>query len=386
MYYIALKMLFGDRAKYFAMIIGITFAAWMMTQQPSILVGLLSRTQSFIKDIPDPDIWVMDPGVQFVEESKPMRNVELLKVRGINGILWATPLYKSLVKAKMPDGSLATLDMTGVDNSTFIGSPYKIISQNINDFKRPDAIFVDKEAANNRLRVETGNGMSRSLAIGNTIEINDKRAIVVGFVNSTRNFVLQPQVFTTYSNALKYASQTRKTLGYILVKAKQGVDHRKLARHISEVTGLSARTSEEFKQHNLDYWMSNTGILINFGITVMLGFIVGAAIAGQTFYGFVLESLRHYAVLKAMGVTNGLIVRLVLLQAATIGFIGYGIGVGLTALFGTNLQDSVLAFKMPPILLLFAASGILVIITFSALLGIRKVTSVDPARVFRGGL
>jgi len=384
MYYIALQMLFGDRAKYFAMIIGITFAAQMMTQQPSIFVGLLSRTQSFIKDIPDPDIWVMDPGIKFVEESKPMRNIELLKVRGINGILWATPLYKSLVRAKMPDGSLATLDMTGVDSSTFIGTPYRI-SDNINDFKKPDAVFVDKNAANDKLTIDIGGGNTRPLTIGDTMEINDKRAIVVGFVKSTRNFVLQPQVFTTYSNALKYTSQSRKTLGYILVKAKPNVNHSELARRISEVTGLAAMTSEEFKKHNLDYWMNNTGILINFGITVMLGFIVGAAIAGQTFYGFVIENLKHYAVLKAMGVTNSLIVRLVLLQAATIGFIGYGIGVGLTALFGMNFQDAVLAFKMPPVLLLFAASGVLIIITFSALLGIRKVTSVDPASVFRGG-
>ena len=94
MYYIALQMLFGDRAKYFAMVIGISFAAQMMTQQPSIFVGLLSRTYSFVKDVSEPDIWVMDSGVQFVEESKPMRDIELLRVRGIDDVLWAVPMYK----------------------------------------------------------------------------------------------------------------------------------------------------------------------------------------------------------------------------------------------------------------------------------------------------
>ena len=384
MYYIALQMLFGDRAKYFAMVVGISFAAQMMTQQPSIFVGLLSRTYSFVKDVSAPDIWVMDPGVQFVEESKPVRDIELLKVRGISEVLWAVPMYKGLLRAKMSDGSLATVDITGLDNATLVGAPYRILSGDINDFRRPDAIFVDIDAASSRLRVDTGNGKSKPLEVGDTLEINDKRAIVTGMVKTTRNFVLQPQIFTTYSNALQYAPQSRKKLSYILVKAKPGVDHSALAKKIVEVTGLSAQTTEDFKQHNLNYWMKNTGIPINFGITVMLGFIVGAAIAGQTFYGFVLENLKHYAVLKAMGVTNGLLMRLVLLQAITVGFIGYGIGVGLTSLFGANFQDAVLAFRMPPILLVFAAVGVLIIISLSALLGVRKVTSVDPASVFRG--
>ncbi|MFN9114078.1 MAG: ABC transporter permease, partial [Bacteroidota bacterium] len=70
---IALQMLFGDRGKYIAMIIGIGFASLIMTQQPSIFWGLLTRTYAFIGDVAAPDIWVMDPGVQYVEEHKPMR-------------------------------------------------------------------------------------------------------------------------------------------------------------------------------------------------------------------------------------------------------------------------------------------------------------------------
>ena len=84
-----------------------------------------------------------------------------------------------------------------------------------------------------------------------------------------------------------------------------------------------------------------------------------------------------------MGVTNNLLTRLVLLQALTVGFIGYGIGVGISSIFGANFQDAVLAFKMHPILLLFAAAGVLIIISGSALIGIRKVTAADPADVFR---
>lgn len=384
MYYIALQMLFGDRAKYFAMVVGISFAALIMTQQPSIFVGLLTRTYSFVGDISAPDIWVMDPGVQFVEESKPMRDVELLKVRGIHGVEWAVPIMKGLVRAKMPDGSQSTIDITGIDDATLIGAPHKILSGTIQDFRRKDAIFVDQNAAETRLRIDIDEENSRPVVVGDILELNDRRAVVVGIVKTTRNFVLQPPIYTTYSNALEFVPPNRKQLSYILVKAREGADIRSIIDKIENATGLKALTAQEFKDVNLNYWMDNTGIPINFGISVMLGFIVGAAIAGQTFYGFVLENLKYYAVLKAMGLRNHMLVKIVLLQALAVGFIGYGIGVGITTLFGLNFLDSILAFRMPPVLLLFAACGVLLIISISALIGIRKVITVDPSTVFRG--
>jgi putative ABC transport system permease protein len=72
---------------------------------------------------------------------------------------------------------------------------------------------------------------------------------------------------------------------------------------------------------------------VNFGITVLLGFIIGAAIAGQTFYLFTLDNLRQFGALKAMGVANGRIVGMVLLQGLVVGVLGYMIGLGMGAAF-----------------------------------------------------
>ncbi len=384
MYIISLKMLFGDRGKYIAMIVGVTFAALIMTQQPAILVGLLSRTYSFVGDVSEPDIWVMDAGIQFVEENKPLRDVELGRVRGIEGVAWAIPLFKNMVATKLPDGNTRFVDMTGLDDATFVGAPSRILEGKLTDLRLSDAILVSDEAAKTQLRVKTADGSTRPLLTGDVIEINDKRAVVVGKIKTTRNFVLQPQIYTTYSRAVFYSPSTRKHLSYILVKAKDGVDLEALNKKITEETGLASYTQEAFEQHNLEYWMKSTGIPINFGISVALGFLVGAAIVGQTFFTFVNENVKHYAALKAMGLRNGILARMVVLQALVVGIIGYGIGVGLTSLFGLKFNDSILAFRMPPILLVFAGLGVLAIVTISALFSIRKVIKIDPATVFRG--
>ena len=104
----------------------------------------------------------------------------------------------------------------------------------------------------------------------------------------------------------------------------------------------------------------------------------------QSFFNFVRDNLTHYAVLKAMGLRAGVLVRMVLVQALVVGSIGYGIGVGISALFGTLMTETVLAFYMPPELLLFSSGGVLVIVALAALLGIRQVLRLDPAVVFRG--
>src|SRR4029077_17766785 len=107
-----------------------------------------------------------------------------------------------------------------------------------------------------------------------------------------------------------------------------------VAEAILKQTGLKGRTSAQFKADTIDYYMKYTGIPINFGITAALGFLVGTAIAGQTFYNFTLDNIRQFGALKAMGATNGRIVGMILLQALVVGLLGYGIGVGLASLFG----------------------------------------------------
>jgi putative ABC transport system permease protein len=380
---IALEMLFGDRAKLIAIIVGVTFAALIMTQQPSIFVGLLMRTYAFIEDVPLPDVWVMDPGVDYVEEHKPLRETALGRVRGVDGVAWAVPMYKNVMTTRLPDGQLKAINLTGIDDPSMIGGPPKMLEGSLADLRRADGVIVDIDAAKRRLAWTDADGKVHPLRVGDEFELNDRRAVVVGIAETSRDFVLLPKVFTTYSRALTYAPRQSRQLTYILVKAKEGVAPLELAERITNVTGLKALSAGDFRRLTLGYWMKNTGIPINFGISVTLGFLVGAAVAGQSFFNFVRENLGQYAALKAMGLRNGVLVQMVVVQALLAGGIGYGIGVGLSALFGTAMRGTVLAFAMLPEVLLFSATGVLLIVSIAALLGIRQVIRLDPAVVFR---
>ena len=168
-----------------------------------------------------------------------------------------------------------------------------------------------------------------------------------------------------------------------MVKAKPGQDLQELCQRIRQTTGLAAYTKNDFKMLTVRYYLKYTGIPINFGITVCLGFIVGIAIAGQTFYNFTLDNIRYFGTLKAMGASNRLLLRMILLQASLVGSIGYGIGVGVASVLGTLSGKTELSFYLPWQLLVFSATAVMLICAISAVVSMRTVLKLEPAIVFQ---
>jgi putative ABC transport system permease protein len=441
MSWIALKMLVGDRAKFFGIVLGVTFAALLITQQGSIFCGLMLRTAGQIYDITGADLWVMDANVRYIDDVKPMVENNLYRLRGVRGVKWAVPLYKGNARAKInslgidPETKrpkkyevIEQVILLGVDDASMVGAPprEKIFVGELRDLRKPDAVIIDcarlrklypgedwdlePGLPGDRERIlevigpvlaKLGLGswrpeksLERQLAkkrhdfyerfVGRELEMNDHRAIIVGVCEATRTFQSNAVVYTTYSRAKNFAPQERKVLSYILAKAEDDVPPGVVIERIKAQTGLQSRTSHDFIQDTFEYYLKYTGIPINFGITVLLGFLVGTAIAGQTFYNFTLENIKQFGALKAMGTTNGRVVGMILLQAAVVGLLGYGIGVGLAALFGYETQGGELAYFTPWQILPITFAAVFLICILSSILSVRRVIVLEPAVVFRG--
>lgn len=384
MYYFALKMLIGDRAKYIGIITGLTFTSLLITQQSAIFVGMMTRTFSFLTDVGLPDIWVVQPQVQYIEDIKPMQDTEVLRVRGVEGVQWAVPMYKGSLRARLPNGMFQTCIVIGLDDDTLIGGPPRMLQGTLADLRRSDGIIVDTVGANGKLAKKRPDGTRVPLKIGDTLELNDHRALVVGICRVTQTFQANPVIYTTYSRATTFAPQERRLLSFVAAKVRPGENPATVCDRIRRVTGLQAYTPREFKELTFFYYLKYTGMPINFLTAVILGFIVGITIAGQTFYNFTLDNLRYFGTLKAMGATNPALLRMILFQAALVGGIGYGLGVGIASAWGTLLSGRTqISFRLPWELLFVTGAAVLVICLVSAALSIRKVMKLEPAVVFR---
>jgi putative ABC transport system permease protein len=378
MYRIALKMLLGDRAKYLTLLTGLTFATLLIVQQASIFCGLMMWTTGTIMNINVP-VWVMDPKVSQVEDPKPMRDTDLTLVRSVPGVDWAVPLLHGVAQARLPDGSFQGSLLIGVDQNTLIGTPPVFKQGRLFDLYQNNGILID-DFGQNLLSKQAG----RQIGVGDTLEINDREARIVGVARAYRSFLGGPYIITTYERALQYMPGSRKMLSYVLVNPQAGVSPKELAARITETTGLKARSSDDFWWETIDWYMANTGIPISFGTTVVLGIVVGIAISGQTFYAFVLENLKNFAALKAMGLSDGKLTAMVFLQAFTIGGLGYGIGAGLASIFGyMTLEKQEPPFHTPWQLLVFALVVVITICVVASQIALRRLRHIDPATVFR---
>lgn len=371
---LAIKMISGDKAKFLGIIFGLTFATFIITQQAGIFVGLMSRTFGFITDTTQQDIWVMDSQVQQIDDLKTIKFSRLFQVRSVEGVEWAVPMYKGILKARLDDGLFQNCNVIGIDNSTLIGGPPWITEGKITDLRQPNAVIINEVGSREKLH---------GLGVGNVFEINNQRARVVGMCRVGRTFLSQPVVYTMFSNAINYAPKEQNLMTFVLVKGAKGVDLDHLCAQIKRQTGLAAYTNQGFKRLTIRYYMLYTGIPVNFGVAVLLGFIIGIAIAGQTFYNFAHDNRHYFATLKAMGITNRLLTRMVMLQALMTAAISWGLGVGIASLFGFFSSGTELSFAMPWWLLLGSGISMLVITLLAALMGLYQIVRIEPGTVFQ---
>jgi len=380
--WIALKMLMGDKSKYFAIVFGVSFACFLITEQSAIFCGVMLRTTSQIRDTHGADIWVMNTGVRYVDDLKAISDDDLFRVRSVPGVAWAVNLYRGQGQAQLADGTYQGVILMGLDDASLTGAPTHMLVGKIGDLQFPDAILVDEAGFHQMWPGEP-------LHAGRVIEMNQRRAVVVGVYRASQTFMTMPIIYTRFSQATLFVppTPTGRLTPFVLAKAQPGIDPVELTRRIQHQTDLKALTNEGFAQLTMNYYLGHTGIPLNFGTTVILAFLVGTAIAGQTFYLFTVENLKQFGTLKAMGMSDQRIVAMILIQGGVVGAIGYGVGVGLASAYGIFAQRAMplLAFFLPWQVLALSAAAMTLIVLLASLLSIRRVLVLEPAIVFQGG-
>ncbi len=385
---LALKMLFGDTAKYLMLLAGLFFATFLIVQQASVFCGLILWTTSTLKNVAAP-IFVVEERVQQINETNPLRDTDVARVRSVSGVRWAMPLFSGIQRVRLNDGSFKTIQLLGIDAASLAGAPGRMLEGDLKDLRLPNTVIID-ELATERLSSDPMDP-SKRIKIGDRFEINDIEARVVGICEAMRSFTGGPYIWTTYERALQYTPPQRKMLTAVIAAPIEGLTPDQAAAEIEATTGLRAYVNQGFGSNPKDFntstiwwYVKNTGIPISFGTTVVIGFIVGVAIACQTFYAFVLDNLKHLGALKAMGMSNARLSMMLLVQSFTVGLIGFGLGLLATAGFAMSaLKTQQPPFYMPWQVPVVTFVVIQIICILAALMGIIRLSLYEPAMVFR---
>ena len=378
MLWIAIRMLTGDAQKFYGLLFGIAFSTLLITQQLTIFVNLIERGASGVFNAPEAEIWVMDPVTRTTDVTYAMPSTALDEVRSVPGVEWAVPHLRANASVRTSTGDLEGVAIIGVDDATLIGLPEDMVEGSKKALFQPDSVLIDDGGAFNLFGTEED-------PIGQRLELNDQRAIIRGVADAIPSFTSQVVLYTKYSQALNYVPGTRNRMTFVLAGVADGETPEGIAARIEEQTGLKAETRADFADAGVNFIIENTGIPTNFGITVVLGFVVGVAIVGLTFSLFIRDNIKQFGALKAIGVTNSKIVRMVAAQAGLVGAIGYAFGVLGTVAFLWAFSGNPFfkGFHIPWQIPLISLGAVIVILAITGWLALRSVLSTEPAAVFR---
>jgi putative ABC transport system permease protein len=372
---VAYKLLVNDRTKFAALLVGITFAVFLMIEMTSLFAGILSRASSTVINI-GASIWVMDPAVQTVANTIPLPDYVLDEVRSIPGVKYAVPLYSGSALLKLHDGTYQAANVIGLDDSSLFGRP-ELTAGKIEDIFAENAFIAIDDSEFYKLK---------GAKIGSDFELNDHRGVLVGTARVASSGLFGvPTLYTTYYRALQYIPTTRFTISYVLVEPKTLADVTNI-KHAVTKAGYLALTKDDFIAQISNFYKYQTGIGTNMLIMTVISFIVGLSISGQTFYTFILENIEKFGALKAIGAKGRELVYMILFQATFVSLTGYGFGVGLCALViwlaRLKLPDYAAIITFGNLGLAFAM--VVIIASISSYIGVRKVLTIEPFDIFRG--
>jgi putative ABC transport system permease protein len=372
---IAYKLLVNDRGKFWALLIGITFAVFLMVQMTSMFAGILDRSAATVNNV-GAAIWIMDPAVNTAASSIPVPDYLLDAVRSTPGVRFAVPLYSGGALVKLRSGAYQAVTVMGLDDTTLFGRP-PLAEGKIEDLFSENAFVVVNDAEFKKLE---------SPAMGTEFEINDHRGVIVGIAQVASNGLFGvPTLYTTFSRAKEYIPSTRFTISYILAEPKRPADVAAVKQVVAKL-GYLALTRDEFVDKIANFYKYQTGVGTNLMLMTIISFIVGLSISGQTFFTFILENLERFGALKAIGAKSRQLVLMILFQAAFTSLTGYGLGVGLCALMiwvaRLRLPDYAAMITFGNLGLAFCM--VLLIAGISSYIGVRKVLRIEPFDIFRG--
>ncbi len=372
---LAYKLLVNDKAKFTALLIGITFAVFLMTEITAMFAGVLNRASATVINI-GARIWVMDPSVQTVANTIGMPDYTLDAVRSMNGVKFAVPMFSGGALVKLRNGTYQSVNVIGLDDTSLFGRPQMEQGKIENIYAENSFLVVDDSEFS-----KLGNPK-----MGSDFELNDNRGVVTGIAKvATSALFGVPSLYTTYYRAIQYIPNPRFTISYLLVEPKRESDIPSIQKQV-EALGYLALTREQFEDKISNFYMFQTSLGMNILIMTVISFVVGLSISGQTFYTFILENLEKFGALKAIGTKNRELVLMILFQATFTSLAGYGLGIGLC-----TLMTSLAKMRLPDYAsritygnLGLALVMVLIIAAMSSYIGVRKVLRIEPFDIFRG--
>ena len=370
---LAWRNLAHDRSRFVVTLVGIVFAVVLIAMQIGLFLGFSDATTVIVRHT-HADFWIVARGAQNFEISLPMKDRELYLARSVPGVAQAERLLVQFVPWKKPGGGDESIIIVGFDLNSGLAGPWNLVAGRLEDLRQPDGVMVD------RVYME-------KLGIASTgteLEINGRRARVVGLTQGIRSFTTSPWVFASFRTAQGFSRLADDESNYVIGTFAPGADPVAVRAALAEALPRSdVYLSDDFAARTRDYWMFTTGAGASVLVSALLGLLVGSVIVAQVLYATTVDHLTEFGTLSAMGAPRDFIYKVILGQAAISATLGHVPGILLALLLAEASALSAAVVLVPWELAIGLYGVTLAMCMLASLISIRKAMGIDPAMVFQ---
>jgi putative ABC transport system permease protein len=371
---LARKILLHDRGRFLITVGGVGFSVALVLLQTGLFLGLMDNASITI-DRMDADIWIADKNTPNIDFARTFSDSYVNRVRAIDGVARADNLIVWFIRMALPNGVQEGIECYGMERFEDWKMPWDVAEGDLSDLRRGRYLMLDDSATHR----------CGEFAVGQWREFLGTRMKIVGRTRGALSFTTAPIGFMDIRSMQDLTPDLRGQTTYIVVKLMPGANRERVMADLARLMPHSdVHTREEWSRMTRVYWMMNTGLGMNLGVTVLLGCVVALVIVGQTLYTSTMEHIKEFGTIKAIGAGNGHIYGILARQSTIAAVLGFGIGASITLLISPLATEAGLKMIMLPQLWLAAAVGTLVLCLSAGMISFRKVAGLDPAMVFRG--
>jgi len=368
---VALRMMLHDKAKLIGTTLGVVFAVVLAAQQLGVLFGLLQKNTMFV-DNAGADLWIVPPGTTQTAPGQRMSTALLDQARATPGVAVAAPLIMIGTSVTKPGGGSEATTLVGFDLAAGLGGPWNIVAGDVAALRAPDALFFEDAQ-----REKFG-----GLNLGSVREVGGHKVRVVGFTWGLQPFG-PPFSFADIDTVRDLGAVPADQLSFVLIKLAPGADRAAVAADLAARCPTAKVIATPAFHATIVSTLLRQQLGITFGTSTAFGLIIGFIIVALSMFSAVLDNLREYGTLKAIGLTSWDLTRMLIVQSIVYALLGSLIGLGLVALMSAGIRGPNLIVIVPRALVLATPLIMSALCMLASVLALRRVRRLEPGMVFR---
>lgn len=234
-------------------------------------------------------------------------------------------------------------------------------------------------ATDREVVIDEGFAGAHAYRVGDELELLGERLRVVGLTPDSRALGNGGPVFVSLGAAARLVGS--ESPSFVLVRTG---DPAGVGAAIRSQTGLEVLTPDQMAAGDRALYDDTMGSVIR--VMLAIAFAAGTLIVALSVYSSVVDRIREYGIVKALGAGRRRLFRIVVSQTGSLALLGGALGLAVFAVAKAALTLWLPEFhvELPGAALVAATGAVAAMALLAAVLPVRRIARLDPASVYRG--